>query len=139
MLATGSQTIQYFAPALVEQLGYTSYSKQYMSKQLRAIKLLMDHWSSPSSLAIPIYAVAAVFILAFCFGSDFAKERGHFLCGAAAFGCLSFIITVAVDDQKVKCELPNVRLHCVSLIGCRVCFQMLSCALLSVVSMRPVR
>lgn len=30
MLATGSQTIQYFIPTLVEQLGYTGYTKQYM-------------------------------------------------------------------------------------------------------------
>lgn len=55
--------------------------------------------------------MAAVFILAFCFGSDFAKERGHFLAAAAGFGCLSFIITVAVDDEKVKCKLTDTRIR----------------------------
>ena len=30
MLATGSQTIQYFIPTLVGQLGYAGYDKQYV-------------------------------------------------------------------------------------------------------------
>ena len=82
MLATGSQTIQYFVPTLVGQLGYTGYVKQYMT--------------------IPIYAVAFVFILAFCFISDYRKERGHYISITAAGATISFIITVAVDDKKVK-------------------------------------
>lgn len=31
MLATGAQTIQYFIPVLVGQLGYSGYAKQYMT------------------------------------------------------------------------------------------------------------
>lgn len=82
MLATGSQTIQYFIPTLVGQLGYSGYVKQYMT--------------------IPVYAVAFLGILGFCFLSDWHKERGHYVTLTAAGGCLSFIITVAVDNRKVK-------------------------------------
>lgn len=57
MLATGSQTIQYFIPTLVGQLGYTGYTKQYMT--------------------IPIYIVALVSIITFYFISDMRKERGN--------------------------------------------------------------
>ncbi|KAI5119148.1 hypothetical protein M0805_005227 [Coniferiporia weirii] len=82
MLATGSQTIQYFIPTLVGQLGYTGYTKQYMT--------------------IPIYAVAFISILFFCFVSDIRKERGHYITIAAGIAAVSFIITVAVDDKKAK-------------------------------------
>ncbi|EIM86072.1 MFS general substrate transporter [Stereum hirsutum FP-91666 SS1] len=82
MLATGSQTIQYFIPTLVEQLGYTGYTKQYMT--------------------IPIYGVALVGILTFCFLSDIHKERAHYITLTAAISCVSFIIIVAVNNQKVK-------------------------------------
>ncbi|KAF5327985.1 hypothetical protein D9758_017790 [Tetrapyrgos nigripes] len=82
MLATGSQTIQYFIPQLVGQLGYTGYTKQYMT--------------------IPIYAVALVFILTFCFASDITKERGNFITGACLIATVSFIICVAVDNEKAK-------------------------------------
>ncbi|KAK7041458.1 hypothetical protein VNI00_009324 [Paramarasmius palmivorus] len=82
MLATGSQTIQYFIPTLVGQLGYTGYDKQYMT--------------------IPIYMVALVFILAFCFTSDIRKERGNYVTIASLVAGVSFIITVAVNDNHVK-------------------------------------
>ncbi|KAJ6590694.1 major facilitator superfamily domain-containing protein [Mycena vulgaris] len=82
MLATGSQTIQYFIPNLVGQLGYKGTEKQFMT--------------------IPIYAVALVGILAFCFMSDIRKERGNYITAAACLSGISFIIVVAVDDKKVK-------------------------------------
>jgi MFS family permease len=82
MLATGSQTIQYFIPTLVGQLGYTGYSLQYMT--------------------IPIYGVALIGILTFCFLSDYHKERGHYVSLTAGIATISFIITVAVDNAKVK-------------------------------------
>ncbi|KAJ8072786.1 hypothetical protein PM082_016345 [Marasmius tenuissimus] len=83
MLATGSQTIQYFIPTLVGQLGYSGYDKQYMT--------------------IPIYGVALVFILFFCFLSDIRKERGNYITLACLTAGVSFIITVAVSDNlKVK-------------------------------------
>jgi len=82
MLATGSQTIQYFIPQLVGQMGYSGYLKQYMT--------------------IPIYVVALVFILVFCFASDILKERGNFITLAAGISGISFIICVAVNNEKVK-------------------------------------
>ncbi|THU87407.1 MFS general substrate transporter [Dendrothele bispora CBS 962.96] len=82
MLATGSQTIQYFIPQLVGQLGYSGYSKQYMT--------------------IPIYGVAFVCIVAFCFASDIMKERGNFITAASLLATVSFIICVAVDHGKAK-------------------------------------
>ncbi|KAK1222822.1 hypothetical protein PQX77_014244 [Marasmius sp. AFHP31] len=83
MLATGSQTIQYFIPTLVGQLGYSGYDKQYMT--------------------IPIYGVALVFILTFCFLSDIRKERGNYITLTCLIAGVSFIITVAVSDNlKVK-------------------------------------
>ncbi|KAK0187187.1 major facilitator superfamily domain-containing protein [Armillaria mellea] len=82
MLATGSQTIQYFIPSLVGQLGYTCYTKQYMT--------------------IPIYMVALVGIIFFCFLSDIRKERGNYVSITSLIAGISFIITVAVDNHKVK-------------------------------------
>ncbi|OZJ04492.1 hypothetical protein BZG36_02667 [Bifiguratus adelaidae] len=82
MLSTGAQTIQYFIPTLVGQLGYTSYSLQFMT--------------------IPIYGVAFVCILAFCFTSDIRKERANYITYSALLATVSFIITVTVDDKKVK-------------------------------------
>ncbi|KAF9039615.1 MFS general substrate transporter [Hymenopellis radicata] len=82
MLATGSQTIQYFIPTLVGQLGYTGYSKQFMT--------------------IPIYAVALVFILFFCFLSDIRQERGNYVTITSFIAGISFIVCVSVSNEHVK-------------------------------------
>ncbi|ESK88485.1 mfs transporter [Moniliophthora roreri MCA 2997] len=82
MLATGSQTIQYFIPTLVGQLGYTGYRKQYMT--------------------IPIYTIALMFILVFCFTSDIRRERGNYVTLAALVASVSFIVTAAVNDDHIK-------------------------------------
>ncbi|EJD00008.1 MFS general substrate transporter [Fomitiporia mediterranea MF3/22] len=82
MLATGSQTIQYFIPTLVGQLGYKGYTLQFMT--------------------IPIYSVALVGILVFCFISDYRRERGHYVTITACIGFVSFIITVAATNKKVQ-------------------------------------
>ncbi|THH19142.1 hypothetical protein EW146_g1970 [Bondarzewia mesenterica] len=82
MLATGAQTIQYFIPTLVGQLGYKGYTKQFMT--------------------IPIYMVALVGIVAFCFVSDWRKERGHYITISSLVAGVSFIIIVSVDNHKVK-------------------------------------
>ncbi|KAF8905904.1 major facilitator superfamily domain-containing protein [Mucidula mucida] len=82
MLATGAQTIQYFIPTLVGQLGYTGYSKQFMT--------------------IPIYGVAFVFIVFFCFLSDIRKERGNYVTITSFIAGISFIICVSVSNEHVK-------------------------------------
>ena len=82
MLATGSQTIQCFVPALVGHLGYSGYTLQYMT--------------------IPIYGVAFFCIIIFCFLSDWKKERSLFIFIAAAVAAFSFIVTASVSSLKVK-------------------------------------
>lgn len=82
MLATGSQTIQYFIPTLVSQLGYKGFMAQYMT--------------------IPIYMVALVGILTFCFISDWRKERGNYITLTACIAGFSFIVTVAANNEHVK-------------------------------------
>ncbi|KAJ7695351.1 major facilitator superfamily domain-containing protein [Mycena rosella] len=82
MLVTGSQTIQYFIPILVGQLGYTGVMKQFMT--------------------VPIYAVALVGILVFCFISDIRKERGNYISLAGILSGISFIIVIVVENKKVK-------------------------------------
>ncbi|KAF8057612.1 major facilitator superfamily domain-containing protein [Lyophyllum atratum] len=65
MLATGSQTIQYFIPTLVSQTGYKGFTAQYMT--------------------IPVYMVALVGILVFSFVSDWRREEGELDYGGGAY------------------------------------------------------
>lgn len=82
MLVTGSQTVQYFIPALVGDLGYNGHALQYMT--------------------IPIYTVTCIEIVVFAFLSDWKKERALFISITAAIAALSFLITVSVSPPKVK-------------------------------------
>jgi len=82
MLATGSQTIQYFVPTLVKSLGYTGFHIQYMT--------------------IPIYACCLVAILGFCFSSDYFKERGLHVTIAATLGLLMLALTAGVTDLTAR-------------------------------------
>jgi predicted MFS family arabinose efflux permease len=82
MLATGAQTIQYFIPTIVTQLGYKGFMAQYMT--------------------IPIYVVALVGIVMFCFLSDWRKDRGNYITLTSAIACVSFIIVVASNNNRVK-------------------------------------
>ncbi|KAH8827214.1 major facilitator superfamily domain-containing protein [Flagelloscypha sp. PMI_526] len=81
MLATGAQTIQYFIPTLVSQLGYSGYHAQFMT--------------------IPVYATAFVCILTFCFASDWKKDRPTFITIAALLSCVCFIIIVSITSSNV--------------------------------------
>jgi MFS family permease len=76
MCTTGAQTIQYFIPELVKKLGYTGFHVQYMTA--------------------PIYAVALVAILFFCFSSDHFKERSFHLAGACSLAIVSFACLLGV-------------------------------------------
>lgn len=82
MAATGAQTIQYFIPQLVKGMGYTGFEVQY--------------------LTIPIYAVALVGILGFCFSADYFKERSRHLATAGALGIVMFALLVGVLDNKAR-------------------------------------
>lgn len=51
---------------------------------------------------MPIYGVALVFILFFNWVSDFRKERANWITVVSIIAAIGFIITVAVDNKKVK-------------------------------------
>lgn len=88
MLCTGAQTIQYFVPTLIGALGWTGYTGQYFT--------------------IPLYACAFVFILAASFLADRFQNKPLFITIFAGFGCLCFIIIVAVSNNYVKCERLSI-------------------------------
>ena len=82
MMCTGAQTIQYFVPTLVSNLGWKSYSAQYHT--------------------IPLYACAFVFILAFGFGADYTQRKPYFIAAGGLIACFCFIIVVAVQHHMVQ-------------------------------------
>ena len=82
MLATGSQTIQYFIPTLIGALGWTGATGQYHT--------------------IPLYAAAFVFILTASFLSDHYKNKPMFISGFAFLGMICFIICVASTNHMVQ-------------------------------------
>ncbi|PWN32755.1 MFS general substrate transporter [Meira miltonrushii] len=82
MCTTGAQTIQYFIPELVKSMGYTGYDIQYFTA--------------------PIYTVAFVSILAFCFSSDYFKERALHLAAASALSVVCFAILIGVLNNTAR-------------------------------------
>ena len=46
-------------------------------------------------MTIPVYAVAFVFIVVFCFISDWRKERGHYITITATIAFVSFLISTS--------------------------------------------
>ncbi|KAK0218770.1 major facilitator superfamily domain-containing protein [Armillaria fumosa] len=63
---------------------------------------LSDSLGTPQYMTIPIYMVVLVGIVFFCFLSDIRKERGNYVTITSLIAGVSFIITVAVDNHKVK-------------------------------------
>lgn len=82
MCTTGAQTIQYFIPELVKSMGYTGFNIQYYTA--------------------PIYTVAFVSILAFCFSSDYFKERAIHLALASALSIICFAILIAILNNTAR-------------------------------------
>lgn len=80
--STGAQTIQYFLPVLVKGMGYTGFHVQYMTA--------------------PIYAVALVAILVFCWSSDYFQERSKHLAAAAGLATVMFALLVGVLDNTAR-------------------------------------
>ncbi|KAJ1028815.1 hypothetical protein NDA16_001980 [Ustilago loliicola] len=79
MMATGSQTIQYFVPELVKSMGYSGFHVQYMTA--------------------PIYAVALVAIIGFCFSSDYFRDRSFHCAVASGIAVVSFACMLGVLDH----------------------------------------
>jgi hypothetical protein len=82
MLVTGSQTIQYFIPTLIGNLGWTGATGQYHT--------------------IPVYASAFVFILGCSFVSDRFQIKPLMITLVAGFGTCCFIATVATTNHIVQ-------------------------------------
>lgn len=96
MMVTGSQTIQYFIPTLMGNLGYKGTMVQYMTVPGASC-------SSPFMLcsltcltvcvpAPPVYCVAAVFIIVIPFSSDLRKERPFHISGSLGIAAVSFAV-----------------------------------------------
>ncbi|KAJ9478483.1 putative High-affinity nicotinic acid transporter (putative) [Pseudozyma hubeiensis] len=79
MMGTGSQTIQYFVPELVKSMGYTGFHVQYMTA--------------------PIYAVALVAIVSFCFSSDYFRDRAYHTFVASIIAVVAFACMLGVLDH----------------------------------------
>ncbi|ODN99557.1 nicotinamide mononucleotide permease [Cryptococcus wingfieldii CBS 7118] len=82
MLATGAQTIQYFVPTLVAALGWSGYLGQFRT--------------------IPLYACAFLFILVFCWGADYYKNKPLAISIASAIGTVCFIIVTCTTHHMVQ-------------------------------------
>ncbi|KAJ1561486.1 hypothetical protein HK405_003786 [Cladochytrium tenue] len=82
MMTTGSQTIQYFVPTLMTQLGYSGNMAQYMT--------------------IPPYLVAAVFIIGLGFLSDRTGERALVISSATAMAAICFVVDLTSYNTHVQ-------------------------------------
>ncbi|KAI9325796.1 major facilitator superfamily domain-containing protein [Zopfochytrium polystomum] len=82
MLVTGSQTIQYFIPTLMTQLGYSGNTAQYMT--------------------VPPYTVAAVAILSLGLFTDKTGDRALVIAGCTFVATISFVVDVVSYDDHVR-------------------------------------
>ncbi|KAL2839730.1 major facilitator superfamily domain-containing protein [Aspergillus pseudoustus] len=81
VLVTGSQTMQYFIPTLVESFGWTGPSGQYHT--------------------IPAYMAALVYVVACCYLADLYKCKWQFVCGLSGLGCVLFIAVATVQNNRM--------------------------------------
>ncbi|KAJ5761739.1 nicotinamide mononucleotide permease protein [Penicillium nucicola] len=82
VLVTGSQTIQYFIPTLVESFGWTGPDGQYHT--------------------IPAYMAALVYVVLCCWLADRYKKKWQFICGLSFVGCVLFITVITVKDKMAQ-------------------------------------
>ncbi|KAL4901086.1 hypothetical protein BDW74DRAFT_187928 [Aspergillus multicolor] len=80
VLVTGSQTMQYFIPTLVESFGWTGPSGQYHT--------------------IPAYMAALVYVVTSCYLADRYKRKWQFICGLSGLGCILFIAVATINPNS---------------------------------------
>ncbi|RDW64351.1 uncharacterized protein DSM5745_09762 [Aspergillus mulundensis] len=80
VLVTGSQTMQYFIPTLVESFGWTGPSGQYHT--------------------IPAYMAALVYVVTSCYLADRYKRKWQFICGLSGLGCVLFIAVATINPDS---------------------------------------
>ncbi|KAL3477329.1 major facilitator superfamily domain-containing protein [Aspergillus californicus] len=80
VLVTGSQTMQYFIPTLVESFGWTGPDGQYHT--------------------IPAYMAALVYVVTACYLADRYRRKWQFICGLSAIGCILFIAVATLASYQ---------------------------------------
>ncbi|KAL4867113.1 hypothetical protein BDV12DRAFT_186881 [Aspergillus spectabilis] len=80
VLVTGSQTMQYFIPTLVESFGWTGPTGQYHT--------------------IPAYMAALVYVVGACYLADRYKRKWQFICALSGIGCILFIAVATLDQSQ---------------------------------------
>ncbi|KAL3441506.1 major facilitator superfamily domain-containing protein [Aspergillus insuetus] len=81
VLVTGSQTMQYFIPTLVESFGWTGPTGQYHT--------------------IPAYMAALVYVVSCCWLADRYKRKWQFICGLSGLGCILFIAVATIQNNRM--------------------------------------
>jgi hypothetical protein len=112
MMVTGSQTIMYFIPTSVLHLLPCLPSPSHRKADFPSL----THPYRPCSLmgqlgyrgtmvqymTVPIYVVAAVFIIVIPFSSDIRKERPFHLAYAMAISCVSFAVPLGTANPTLQ-------------------------------------
>lgn len=81
-LVTGSQTMQYFIPTLVDSFGWKGHSGQYHT--------------------IPPYAAALVYVVGCAWLADRYKTKWPFLAGLSGLGCVLFIAVTTTTNKVTQ-------------------------------------
>lgn len=83
MTQNGSGTVSYFIPTVLEHMGYTGTSKQWMT--------------------VPIWAVATVFLIIFSYTADRTGDRRWHITGGMFLAFIGAIVNLAAKDyMKVR-------------------------------------
>jgi hypothetical protein len=99
ILVTGSQTMQYFIPTLVNSFGWKGVEGQCkcIDPDLKCYTILTrtDH-------TIPAYMAALVYVVGSCYLADRFKAKWQFVCGLSALGCILFIAVTTVTNKTTQ-------------------------------------
>lgn len=99
VMGTGSQTIQYFIPSLVETFGWKGHYAQCMHHSPLFPRKPAD---CVLDMTIPGYAFAVVCILAGCFIADWLEMIWPVLVVMSGSGFVFFVATTAATDGMVR-------------------------------------
>jgi MFS family permease len=99
VLVTGSQTMQYFIPTLVNSFGWTGYTGQCKIRRLPLFfSMKVYSLTRSTDYTIPAYMSALCYVVACGWLADRYKTKWPFICGLSAIGTVLFIaVTVSTD------------------------------------------
>jgi hypothetical protein len=107
MMVTGSQTIQYFIPTLMGNLGYKGTMVQYMTVPgafPASLCLPPNLRADTLSLPLTVYCVAAVFIIVIPFSSDLRKERPIHISVSLGIAAVSFAVIMGCGSKALVAQ-----------------------------------